>query len=447
MGENILTREKKEKKMGLWSVVSIGIGGMVGAGIFSILGVAGQVSGNAVYISFIIAGAAALLCTYSFARLGATFPTAGGPVEFLIKGLGDGILSGGFNILLWIGYIFALSLYAKAFGNYAATLLPFHTAILSKVLSTSVIVFFLIVNIYGGRAVGRSELLIVGVKVLILLLFAASGMFFASSARLSISSWPRFSNILYGSGIVFLAYEGFGLITNAAEDMSDAPRTLPRALYTSVLITIGIYVLVSIAAFGNLSTDQIVQAKDYALAAAAKPFLGQVGFTVIAVAALFSTASAINATLYGGANVSYMIGRRGELPDFFERKAWKNSFEGLFITAGLVILCTNLLDLGGIAILGSAFFLIIYAAVNVAHLMLLDRTKANSKIVWLSLVTCTAFLIILLYRESVKSPRTLFILTLVTAGCFFGEWIYRHFTHRVLKTRYHPDDASSIGKN
>jgi len=433
--------------MGLWSVVSIGIGGMIGAGIFSILGVASQVSGNAVYISFIIAGAAALLCTYSFARLGATFPTAGGPVEFLVKGMGDGILSGGFNILLWVGYIFALSLYAKAFGSYATTLFPFHTAILSRVLSTAVIVFFLIINMLGGRAVGRSEFFIVGIKVFILLLFAASGLFFASSARLSISSWPGFSNILYGSCIVFLAYEGFGLITNAAEDMSDAPRMLPKALYTSVLITIGIYVLVSIAVIGNLNTDQIVQAKDYALAAAARPFLGQIGFTIIAVAALFSTSSAINATLYGGANVSYMIGRHGELPDFFERKVWRSSFEGLFITAGLVILCTNLLDLGGIAILGSAFFLIIYAAVNAAHLRLLNRTNANSKVIWLSLVTCLAFLAILLYSESLKSPRTLMILTLITAGCFIGEWIYRHYTRRVIKTRYRPDDSSSTGKD
>lgn len=433
--------------MGLWSVVSIGIGGMIGAGIFSILGVASQVSGNAVYISFIIAGAAALLCTYSFARLGATFPTAGGPVEFLVKGMGDGILSGGFNILLWVGYIFALSLYAKAFGSYATTLFPFHTAILSRVLSTAVIVFFLIINMLGGRAVGRSEFFIVGIKVFILLLFAASGLFFASSARLSISAWPGFSNILYGSCIVFLAYEGFGLITNAAEDMSDAPRMLPKALYTSVLITIGIYVLVSIAVIGNLNTDQIVQAKDYALAAAARPFLGQIGFTIIAVAALFSTSSAINATLYGGANVSYMIGRHGELPDFFERKVWRSSFEGLFITAGLVILCTNLLDLGGIAILGSAFFLIIYAAVNAAHLRLLNRTNANSKVIWLSLVTCLAFLAILLYSESLKSPRTLMILTLITAGCFIGEWIYRHYTRRVIKTRYRPDDSSSTGKD
>ena len=99
-----------KKSIGLWSAISIGIGGMIGAGIFSILGVSAQIAGHAMYISFIIAGCIALLCAYSYAKLGSAFPSAGGPVEFLVKGFGDGVLSGGFNILLWVGYVFALAL-------------------------------------------------------------------------------------------------------------------------------------------------------------------------------------------------------------------------------------------------------------------------------------------------------------------------------------------------
>ena len=114
---------KKNKSIGLLSAISIGIGGMIGAGIFSILGVAARISGNAMHISFMLAGLIALLCTYSYAKLGTKYPSAGGPVEFLIKGFGDGTLSGGFNILLWIGYVFVLALYAKACGGYAATFL------------------------------------------------------------------------------------------------------------------------------------------------------------------------------------------------------------------------------------------------------------------------------------------------------------------------------------
>jgi amino acid transporter len=422
--------------MGLWAAVSIGIGGMIGAGIFSILGVAVQVAGNAAHISFVIAGAAALLCTYSYARLGATFPSAGGPVEFLVKGFGDGVLSGGFGILLWVGYIFALSLYAEAFGGYAAVFVPSHTALWAAVFATLVVVLFTTVNFVGARAVGRSELVIVAAKVVVLMLFAASGLLFIHPGRLAPSAWPGPPRILYGAGIVFLAYEGFGLITNAAEDMRDARHTLPKALYTSVLITMGIYVLVSVTVLGNLSTQQIVEAKDYALAAAAKPFLGQIGFTVLAVAALFSTSSAINATLYGGANVSYIIARRGELPAFFDRKVWGHSFEGLFITSALVILCTHLLDLSGIAMLGSASFLLIYAAVNVAHLRLIKRTGASRALIWSSVTVCVLFLAVLLYRQTQRSPVTLVVLSSLSAGCFFAEWFYRSVTRRTLQTRH-----------
>lgn len=230
------------KSMGLWSVISIGVGGMVGAGIFSILGTACQIAGNAVYISFIIAGIVALLSTYSYAKLGAKYPSAGGPVEFLVRGFGEGILSGGFNILLWVGYVFALALYARAFGGYARTFLPPGVpGIWINVFATAIILIFTAINFIGAKAVGKSELFIVAIKVGILMIFAILGFFFIKPPLLSISQWTHISNVLFGAAIVFLAYEGFGLITNAAEDMKDPQKTLPNALYMSVVIVISIY--------------------------------------------------------------------------------------------------------------------------------------------------------------------------------------------------------------
>ena len=158
---------------------------------------------------------------------------------------------------------------------------------------------------------------------------------------------------------------------------------------------------------------KIIKANEYVLAEAAKPFLGIWGFKIIAIAALLSTASAINATLYGGANVSFMIARDGELPKMFERKIWNRATEGLFITAGLVILFTNLFDLGGISMLGSASFLVIYGAANLAHLRLYKETGANPFLIWASIIGCLgSFLIIVIY-ESQHSPITLFILIFV----------------------------------
>ncbi len=180
--------------------------------------------------------------------------------------------------------------------------------------------------------------------------------------------------MLFGAGVLFIGYEGFGLVTNAAGDMRNPRVMLPRALYTSVILVIIIYLAVSVTVSGNLSDAQIEQARDYALAEAAKPFLGEFGFRLIAIAALFSTASAINATLFGSANVCYMIARDGELPARLSRTEWKQATGGLLLTAALVVLVTLCFDLSGIAMMGSAAFLLVYAAVNAGHLRVLKQT-------------------------------------------------------------------------
>jgi amino acid transporter len=427
---------QRKKPIGLLSAISIGLGGMIGAGIFSILGIAAKVSGNAMYVSFIIAGIVAFLSTYSFAKLGTRYPSAGGPVEFLVKGFGDGILSGGFNIVLWIGYIFVMALYAKAFGGYAITFLPENTAgFWVNIFATAVVLIFTAVNFVGAKAVGKSELFIVSIKVGILLMFVVIGFFFIKPSFLSFSLWPKISNVFFGAGLVFVAYEGFGLITNAAEDMENPEKTLPKALYLSVIIVIIIYTGICLAVLGNLPLSGIIDAKEYALAAASKPFLGLIGFKIVAIAALFSTSSAINATLYGGSNVSYTIAKKGELPRNFKRKIWGRNSEGLFITAGLVVIIVNLFKLEGVALMGSASFLFIYAAVNMAHLRLYRETGANPSLIWLSIIGCLVSLVILFYYEITNSPITVVVLLAVFILAFIGEGSYRNYSQRLLKTR------------
>ncbi|MFZ5866987.1 MAG: APC family permease, partial [Thermodesulfobacteriota bacterium] len=352
-------------RIGLFAAMSIGIGGMIGAGIFSILGVVAQASGTAMWISFLIGGVVALLSTYSYAKLGARYPSAGGAVEFLVKGFGDGVLSGGINMYMWVGYVIALALYAQAFAGYAMTFFPPHSAAwAAKAIGTGIVVLFTVVNVIGASFVGRSETLIVIVKLAILLLFAVAGLLFIHPTYLAPNLWPPVTGILFGAGVLFIGYEGFGLVANAAEDMDDPQRMLPKALYLSVIAVIVIYVAVSLAVIGNLDVPSILKAKDYALAQAAKPFLGDFGFRLVAVGALFSTASAINATLFGAANVSYMIARDGELPRAFSWRIRPNATGGLFITAGVVILFVLFFDLSSVAMMGSGAFLLIYASVH-----------------------------------------------------------------------------------
>jgi amino acid transporter len=421
-------------QIGMVAAVSIGIGGMVGAGIFSILGVVAHAAAGAMWLAFAIGGVVALLSTYSYAKLGATFPSAGGAVHFLVKGFGDGMLSGGVNLFMWAGYIISLALYATAFGGYAATFTSTPSSpVLVKSLAVAAVVALTLLNAFGAKAMGRSETVIVAVKVAILVLFAAVGVWFIRPGYLSPDLWPEPASILFGAGVLFIGYEGFGLITNAAADMRNPRTMLPRALYTSVILVIIIYLGVAITVTGSLSDYEIERAKDYALAEAAKPSLGQFGFRLIAIAALFSTASAINATLFGSANVCYMIARDGELPVGISRTEWRQATGGLILTAALVVLVTLLFDLSGIAMMGSAAFLLIYAAVNAGHLRVLSATGANAAIVWLSLLTCLAMFVVLCVYTYEEQPAALIALVLIAVASFAAEWLYRRLTGRTLK--------------
>jgi amino acid transporter len=266
-------------RIGLLAAVSIGIGGMVGAGIFSILGVVATVSGTALPLAFLIGGAVALLAAYSYAKLGVRYPSAGGSVQFLVQGLGDGRLTGGLNIFQYLAYVISIALYAAGFAGYAMTFLPTDTAsFVQRLLAAGIVVVFTAVNFLGSAVMGKAESIIVAIKVLILLAFIVASMFSVDPGRLEPSGWAGPADILFAAGILFIGYEGFGLITNAAGDMAEPRHELPRAIYLAVAAVIAIYVLVSIGVIGNLPVPRLEQAKDYALSEAAEPFLGQFGF-------------------------------------------------------------------------------------------------------------------------------------------------------------------------
>jgi amino acid transporter len=422
------------KKIGFWSVVAIGVGGMVGGGIFAVLGLAVQMARGGVPIAFLLAGLITLLTSYAYARLSIAYPGQGGTVEFLNQGFGPGLLTGGLNILLWLSYIVMLSLYAYAFGSYAKIFFPVaHQEVWKHVLISTAVVLLTGLNLAGADAVGKAEEWIVSVKIVILLLFVAIGFTSVQPGRLAPSTWADPVSLFAGGMIIFLAYEGFELIANTAQDVSDARRTLPKALYASVGFVIVLYVLVSIAAIGNLPADRIVAAKDYALAEAAKPFLGDFGYSMIAVAALMSTGSAINATLYGAARISYIIAKDGELPMFLEHKVWNRPVEGLLITSLLTLLTANFFDLASISMMGSAGFLLIFAAVNAANIRLHRQTESRMWVSAAGFLTCLAAFGALVWRIAKVNPGNIWLLVIMLAAAFLIEGAFRMTTRRKLK--------------
>ncbi|MEJ2744204.1 MAG: APC family permease, partial [bacterium] len=383
---------------------------------------------------FALAGLVAALTSYSYAKLSVRFPSEGGTVEFLNQAFGRGEVTGSLNVLLWISYLVMLSLYSFACGSYGASFFPVAAQPFWRhIILSAVILLFTILNVLGATFVGRAEKYIVAIKICILLLFIAVGFWFVDYQRLALSTWASPLPLMAGGMIIFVAYEGFELIANTAQDVKNPKKVLPRAYYSSVGFVIALYIVVAIVTVGNLPLGKIVAARDYALAAAAQPFLGHFGFVLIAIAALLATSSAINATLYGSARISYIIAKEGELPANLERKVWKRPIEGLIITCGLSLLVANLFDLSSIATMGSAGFLLIFAAVNAANVRLRAKTESTKWVSALGAVLCLVALAALIWQTARISPKSILVLAVMFASAVLIETIYRKVTGRQIK--------------
>jgi len=346
----------------------------------SVLGLSVQLTRGAAPIAFLYRGPwSALVTSYSYTRLSVTYPNEGGTVAFLDNAFGPGLFTGAMNVLLWISYIVMLSLYTYAFGSYGSALFPEGSqAVWKHILISGSILVITGLNLLSAKLIGEVEDWIVATKIAILLLFVVAGVLSMDGNRLLPAQWSSPVQIIAGGMIIFLAYEGFELIANTADDVQNPHKTLPRAFYSAVGFVICLYIMVAAVTIGNLSVEKIVAAEDYALAAAARPFLGRYGYVLITIAALLSTASAVNATLYGAARLSYIIAKDGELPESLEHKVWHEPVEGLLITAGVTLVIANLFELSSISMMGSAGFLLIFAAVNGATPFLLKKPAATA---------------------------------------------------------------------
>ena len=424
------------KSMTLTAAISMGVGAMVGAGIFALMGEAGARAGNAVYVSFIIAGLISLLSGYSYAKLGVRYPSSGGIVEYLVQGYGEGYITGALSIILYLSVVVVMAMVARAFGSYAAALLsPNSSVIYVNIFASAVVVFLTAINFAGSDMVGRVEKFIVIVKISILSIFIIVSLLLINpDILLSQESGTGIFNILSTVAICLLAYHGFGVITNTIEDMPTPSITLPRAIYGAIGIVILIYVGAALAVFGNLPLPEIIKAKDYAMAEAAKPIFGQTGFIVIAIAALMSAASSINANLYSTANMTLLLAKDGELPEFEGRKIWHAGTGGLLTTAILILLIANFLDLSKIAILGSIVYLIVYSAVHWGHLRrLTSETGALKIVVGLAFFTNFAVLVIFGIQTVKDNPLIIYLLVVLLISSFLIEVYIKKVKNRTIK--------------
>lgn len=429
--------QEQTRTVGLLGAVAIGIGGMVGGGIFAVLGEAVSLAQGATAIAFLVAGIVALLTSYSYAKLSVAFQSEGGTVTFIDKAFQHNLLSGSINLLLWLSYLVTISLYAVAFSSYALTFFkPYADSQVLKHIGISIAILLpFVINLISASIVAKSETFIVLIKVALLVIVIVASSSLIDYQRLDSQNWSGSLSIIVAGMVIFVAYEGFELIANASEDIKKPNQNLPRAFYLSVLLVILLYVLIAMITVGTVSAAELVSAKDYALAVAAKPALGSVGFTLVAVAALLATFSAINATIYGNARLAFIIAKEGELPKTLAKEKRRIPIMGVILTAGLSLLIANSISLTQISIIGSASFLLVFFIVNLAALRLHAQVKANKLIVIVaSLISFIALgaLLVHTYEDNAQSVAIfcVFILLAIAFELFYGRLVRKQLFQR-----------------
>ena len=394
------------EKLGLIEVVAMGIGGLVSGGIFATLGIAMTVSGNAVPLSYILAGIITILSAYSYIKLTLYFKEEGGSFSFIEHIVENKHIAGFFGWILIIGYVGTMALYAFAFGAYLIGLFGSHHPILRSLVSVLVVLILAGINLIGIREPGILQDLLVYFKVVFLLFIAFAGIFFFTG---NFPTGSQFFNMgvispIATFAIIFVAYEGFQLITYDYRVIKNVEKNLGRGIYISVITAMIIYVSVSFMATLYLNPQTAITYQEYALAQAVVPFLGFIGFFLVVVTALQSTASGINATLFGSARLAHKVSHDKELPKLFSFKDKKGiPTYSIIIMAVLTSVLTAFGTLEQITEFASLVFIMADAAANYANVRLYKKTGSNIFISLAGLIGCLiAFPIVIYFLFTTK---------------------------------------------
>lgn len=424
------------------SALFIGVGAMVGAGIFALLGQAGAIAGSATWLSFLIAGVIAFFLGYSFVKLGLRYPSRGGLIEFLAVEYGSGPLTGGLSLLTLLAGIITLAMAALTFGSYGATIIAGddYAAILAKGLAIALIALLAVVIGIGTGAMNTIQSISVIVVVTVLVGISLIGLTAMDASNLAPSTYPQISTIVASLGLTFFAFTGFQIIANSVEDMATPERELPMAMYGAIGVAIIVYVLTSIMVFGNLSVDDVVKDADTAIAAAAKGVMGQSGVVLSVVAAAFATVSTVLANLYFGLNTSYSLAVNGSLPARYARNAWKGATFGLILTATIAALLVAFLDVNQIASAGSIVYMVVFFMINVGHMRLRSETGASLAV----LAVGTVLLVVAAVPFLVNTWENDRVVVWFTIGSFVVAILLEVYLSKV-KQRHIPAKATAQG--
>lgn len=416
-------------KFGLRETTSMMVGGIVGGGIYAALGVVVSIAGPAAWLAYLTAGCIAICAGYSYIHLNRNLSEPGASVTFIESYVGNATTAGMVGWTLLIGYIGTMAMYGYAFGAFSQHMLGMEHVVgvpLRPVISSLVVLAFMGLNILGVRETGIVENVLVVLKVTIIVTFGVWGIWFASQQHsLSLGTSNLGFSPLVGAAVTFVSYEGWQLLFYDQETIEDPKRTLGKATYVAILIAALIYALVAIA-MTNLLPQQVVQNKaDIALLIAAGKFMPTAGVIIVGLSALFSTASAINATLFSSALYAKNMLSDGLLPDQAGAADTGGApTRSVLIIGALTILFTIYGSLEGITSFASLSFIIVFGAMNLLGVRERDALDLNPAVPLFGLVGSVVFFPLMVYYLYTKEPAVFSAVVLLAVAVIAVEVLY-----------------------
>lgn len=398
---------------------------MMGAGLYSLLGLASSHAGTHVPLAFLIGAIAASFSVYSYAKLGATYPSSGGAATFTVMSFGPGIISGGLNLFQYLAYLIAAALYAAGFVEYTNTLFGGDLSpVLLKLITVAIIVICAFINLLGPSLVGRAETFAIGLVVISLLVFSAMGFHQANFSTFSMGG-GSIEGIAVAAGLLYINFQGFGVVTNSSSAMRQPQKELPVAMFSALILVTIAYLAVSSAVVLLMPLSSIQAHNGHVLAEAGQIVAGKVGLILISISALLACAAAVNATIFAASNIAADVAKKIEVSAVLGNRILKNNLHALTVSSIGVIILALIFPLNEVGQMASLAFLLVYAAITYGHIRIHQKTGANPKILWCAIVINLS-LFTALFLNTIKTAPSSAISLIIALFLSFGiETVYR----------------------
>lgn len=415
--------------LSLAGAVSLGTGVMIGAGIFAVTGQTASLAGDLFPIAFLAAAVVVGFSAYSYVKLADAFPSSGGIAMFLKEEYGPGTATGVFAGFMYVSMVINESLVARTFGSYVIQVAPLRPATFwAPALGAALLIAAFLINLAGNQVVQPIETAMAAIKILGLAGFALVGLWLMDPDQLfggSGSSTTPVDGFLAAVAIAVLAYKGFTTITNSGGEVVNPKRNVGRAIVISLGICSIIYLAVTIAVAGNLSTAEIISAEDFALAKAAEPLLGKAGVWFTVALAIVATASGVVASIFAASRMLAMLARMGEVPRPQLGLRGSLHSQATVTTVGVALALTVLFDLRQIAALGAIFYLTMDIAIHWGLLRhLRSRLDVSPPIIATAIVLDLVVLVALLWVKVSSDSTVVYVSLAGMAAIWLGEWLY-----------------------